>query len=163
MPNLSVKCLPSMHGSLSSSPVNTSDFLNVCVDRNIIKLILKRQHLQNAYSSPLPTVLARKKNLCSKVLSNISILVLNKNSLISHIHLKLKGKIYKTIIRPAAFYGSEYWATKGKKEGQLLAAEIPMLRSMCCVTRLDRIRNDYIRGSTRVAPVTEKIKRTRWS
>ena len=32
-----------------------------------------------------------------------------------------------------------------------------MLRGMCGVTRMDRIRNEYIRGSLKVAPVTEKL------
>jgi hypothetical protein len=29
---------------------------------------------------------------------------------------------------------------------------------MCGVTRMERIRNQYIRGSVKVAPVTEKIE-----
>ena len=33
-----------------------------------------------------------------------------------------------------------------------------MLRWMCGVTRMDRVRNEYIRGSLNVAPLTEKLK-----
>ncbi|XP_026746133.1 uncharacterized protein LOC113507480 [Trichoplusia ni] len=33
-----------------------------------------------------------------------------------HIPLKFKGKIYKTIVRPAVLYESECWATKGMNE-----------------------------------------------
>jgi hypothetical protein len=36
-----------------------------------------------------------------------------------------------------------------------------MLRWMCRVTRKDRIRNEYIRGSLKVAPMTEKMRSNR--
>ena len=36
-----------------------------------------------------------------------------------------------------------------------------MLRWMCGVTRMDKVRNEYIRGSLKVAPVTEKLKGNR--
>lgn len=75
--------------------------------------------------------------------------------------LKLKGKIYKTIIRPVVLYGSECWATKERDERRVHATEMRMLRWMCGVTRMDKIRNEYIRGSLKVAPVTEKMRSNR--
>jgi hypothetical protein len=75
--------------------------------------------------------------------------------------LKLKAKIYKTIIRPVVFYGSECWATKVSDERRLHLTEMRMLRWMCRVTRIDRIRYEYIRGSLKVAPVTEKMRSNR--
>ncbi|XP_045764478.1 uncharacterized protein LOC123866821, partial [Maniola jurtina] len=75
--------------------------------------------------------------------------------------LKLKGKIYKTVVRPVTLYGSECWAVKGKDERRVHATEMRMLRWMCGVTRMDMIRNEYIRGSLKVAPVVEKMRSNR--
>ncbi|CAK1594062.1 unnamed protein product [Parnassius mnemosyne] len=75
--------------------------------------------------------------------------------------IRLKGKIYKSIIRPVVMYGSECWAVKKKDENRLHANEMRMLRWMCGVTRMDKIRNEYIRGSLKVAPVVEKVRGSR--
>ncbi|KAJ8705151.1 hypothetical protein PYW07_010978 [Mythimna separata] len=75
--------------------------------------------------------------------------------------LKLKGKIYKSVIRPVMLYGSECWAVKKTDEKRLHVAEMRLLRWMCGVTRMDKVRNEYIRGSLKVAPVTEKLKGNR--
>jgi hypothetical protein len=75
--------------------------------------------------------------------------------------LKLKGKICKTIIRPVVLYGSECWATKMRGEMRLHVTEMRMLKWMCGVTRMDKIRNEYIRESLKVAPVTEKMRNNR--
>lgn len=78
--------------------------------------------------------------------------------------IKLKGKFYRTAIRPAILYGSECWAIKGHQETKVGVAEMRMLRWMCGHTRKDRIRNDCIRGVLGVAPIAEKIteNRLRW-
>jgi hypothetical protein len=53
---------------------------------------------------------------------------------------KLKGKFYKTAIRPAMLYGAECWPTKRRHILQLSVAEMCMLRWICGYTRLDRVR-----------------------
>ena len=42
--------------------------------------------------------------------------------------LKVKGKFYRTAIRPAMLYGTEYWSTKRRHVQQLSVAEMRMLR-----------------------------------
>jgi hypothetical protein len=78
--------------------------------------------------------------------------------------LKLKGKFYRTVIRPAMLYGAEYWPTKRRHIQQLSVAEMRMLRWICGNTRRDRVRNNDIREKLGVAPVEEKLvqHRLRW-
>jgi len=52
---------------------------------------------------------------------------------------KLKGKFYRTAIRPAMLYGAECWPTKRRHVQQLSVAEMRMLRWICGHTRMDRV------------------------
>ena len=78
--------------------------------------------------------------------------------------MKLKGKVYKTVIRPAILYGAETWATTKRQEKRIEGTEMRMLRWMCGVTRKDKIRNEHIRGTTRVGQASKKIteRRLNW-
>uniref|UniRef100_M8AWF1 Brefeldin A-inhibited guanine nucleotide-exchange protein 2 n=1 Tax=Aegilops tauschii TaxID=37682 RepID=M8AWF1_AEGTA len=75
---------------------------------------------------------------------------------------KLKGKFYRTTVRPAMLYGVECWPTKRRQVQQLGVAEMRMLRWMCGHTR--RIENDDIRDRVGVSPIEEKLvqHRLRW-
>ena len=77
---------------------------------------------------------------------------------------KLKGRFYRTAIRPAMLYGAECWPTKRQHVQRLSVAEMRMLRWMCGHTRKDRVRNDDIRDRVGVAPIEEKLvqHRLRW-
>ena len=75
--------------------------------------------------------------------------------------VKLKGKVYQTVIRPAMLYGAETWATTKRQEKRIEVTEMRMLRWMCVVTRKDKIRNEHIRGTTRVAQASKKITERR--
>ncbi|ONL97201.1 Retrovirus-related Pol polyprotein LINE-1 [Zea mays] len=77
---------------------------------------------------------------------------------------KLKGKFYRTAIRPAMLYGAECWPTKRRHVQQLSVAEMRMLCWICGHTRRDRVRNDDIRERVGVAPIEEKLMqhRLRW-
>ena len=45
--------------------------------------------------------------------------------------VKLKGKVYKTVVRPALLYGAETWARTRGQEARLGVNEMRMLRWMC--------------------------------
>ncbi|KAH1233397.1 Craniofacial development protein 2 [Glycine max] len=78
--------------------------------------------------------------------------------------IKIKGKFYRTAVRPAILYGTECWAVKSQHENKVGVAEMRMLRWMCGKTRQDKIRNEAIRERVGVAPIVEKMveNRLRW-
>lgn len=80
------------------------------------------------------------------------------------IPLRLKGKLYKTMIRPAMLYGVECWPTKKVHIQKLMVAEMRMLRWMCGLTLRDRVGSYFIRGKVSVAPIEDKLResRLRW-
>ena len=77
---------------------------------------------------------------------------------------KLKGKVYETVVRPALLCDAESWSTTRGQEARLEVNEMRLLRWMCGVTRRDKIRNEHIRGTTRVMQASKKIteKRLKW-
>ncbi|KAL5185220.1 hypothetical protein HKD37_17G048757 [Glycine soja] len=75
--------------------------------------------------------------------------------------IKLKGKFYRTAVRPAILYGTECWAVKSQHENKVGVAEMRMLRWMCGKTRQDKIRNEAIRERVGVAPIVEKMVENR--
>ena len=72
--------------------------------------------------------------------------------------------MYKCVVRPAIMYGMETVAVTDKQVGKLEVAELKMVRWALGVTREDKIRNEYIRGTARIAKLGEKIRgaRLRW-
>ncbi|XP_064097852.1 uncharacterized protein LOC135209133 [Macrobrachium nipponense] len=76
--------------------------------------------------------------------------------------LKFKGKFHRTVARPAMLYGTE--TTSMRKTEKMDVAEMRMLRWMLGVTKEGEIRNEYIRGSTKVVEISKKIQegRVRW-
>ncbi|KAK3534599.1 hypothetical protein QTP86_016751 [Hemibagrus guttatus] len=74
------------------------------------------------------------------------------------------GKVYKTVVRPAMLYGLETVSLRKRQEADLEVAELKMLRFSLGVTRLDRIRNEYIRGTAHVGRLGDKVReaRLRW-
>ena len=54
-------------------------------------------------------------------------------------------------------YGAETWEVKKAQEKNLDVAEIRMLRWMSGVTKLDRIRNERIRVTTKLGEISKKV------
>ena len=77
------------------------------------------------------------------------------------ISFRVKGKVYKTVVRLAMIYGAETWAMKKAQEKKLDVAEMRMLRWMSGVTKLDRIWNERIRGTTKVGEISKKVQESR--
>ncbi|MCJ8742949.1 hypothetical protein PDJAM_G00088090 [Pangasius djambal] len=77
---------------------------------------------------------------------------------------RIKGKVYETVARAAMLYGLETVALRKRQESELEVAELKMLRFSLGVMRLDRIRNEYIRGTAHVGRLGDKVReaRLRW-
>ncbi|KAK3550446.1 hypothetical protein QTP86_025724, partial [Hemibagrus guttatus] len=80
------------------------------------------------------------------------------------ISARIKGKVYRTVVRAAMLYGLETVSLRKRQESELEVAELKMLRFSLGVTRLDRIRNEYIRGTAHVERLGDKVReaRLRW-
>ena len=72
---------------------------------------------------------------------------------------RLKGKFYRTAIRPAMLYGTKCWATKKQHVDKMSVAKMRMLRWMCGKTRQDRIMNECTREWVGVAPIEDKLRK----
>ncbi|KAK6762472.1 hypothetical protein RB195_023264 [Necator americanus] len=78
--------------------------------------------------------------------------------------VRLKSKIYRTVVRPVALYVCECWMTTKALERVLHAMEMLMLRWTIGVTLKEKVSNDTVRSIFGVVPITEKVKeaRLRW-
>ena len=64
--------------------------------------------------------------------------------------VKMKGKVYSLVVRPTMMYELETVMVTKKQLEEIKVAEIKMLRFVMGVTRKDKIRNEYIRGTVKV-------------
>ena len=58
--------------------------------------------------------------------------------------VRVKGKVYNSVIRPAMVYRLETVALRKKQVEEMEIAEMKMLRFVMGVTRIDKIRNEFI-------------------
>ena len=68
--------------------------------------------------------------------------------------MRVKWKVYKTVVIPAMMYSADTWAVKKGQEKKLDVAEMRILMSE--VIKLDRIRNERIRRTTKVGEIVKK-------
>ena len=80
------------------------------------------------------------------------------------IPLRLKGKVYEAIIRPALTYGSECWVMKVTNKRKIATTEMRMLRGILVVSRRDHMRNEEIQRILHYSPIDEVMRggRLRW-
>ena len=64
---------------------------------------------------------------------------------------RVKGKVCKVALRQAMLYGLETVALTKRQEAEMEVAELKVLRFSLGVTRINKIRNEYIRGTAHVA------------
>ena len=62
----------------------------------------------------------------------------------------VKRRLYESVVVPTALYAAETWGMKTADRQRLDVLEMRCLRSMCGVTRWDRLRNEEVRRRTGV-------------
>ena len=73
----------------------------------------------------------------------------------------VKGKMYKSVVRPAMLYGMEMVVVTERQVGKMEVAELKMVRWALGVTRKDKIRNEYVRGTATIAKLGDKLRNAR--
>ena len=71
---------------------------------------------------------------------------------------KVKGEMYKSVVRPTMLYGMETVAVTERQVGKMEVAELKMVRWALKVTRKDNIRNKYVRGTAKIAKLGDKLR-----
>ena len=74
---------------------------------------------------------------------------------------RVKGKMYKSVVRPTMLYGLETVAVTERQVGKMEVAELKMVRWALGVTRKDKIRNEYVRGTAKIAKLEDKLRSAR--
>ncbi len=67
--------------------------------------------------------------------------------------MSAKRRLYEGVAIPTALYGAETWNMGAAERKRLNVMEMRSLRSMCGVTRMDRVRNEEVRRRTGVVKV----------
>ena len=77
---------------------------------------------------------------------------------------KVKVKMYKSVLRPTMLYRMETVAVTERQVRKMEVAELKMVRWALGVTRKDKIRNEYVGGSAKIAKLGDKLwnARLRW-
>ena len=77
---------------------------------------------------------------------------------------KVKGKMYKSVVRTAMLSGMETVVVTERQMGKMEVADLKMVRWALGVTRKDKVRNEYVRGTAKIAKLGDKLRnaRLRW-
>ena len=72
--------------------------------------------------------------------------------------------MYKSIVRPTMLHGKETVAVTERQVGKVEVAELKMVRWALGMTRMGKIRNEYVRGTAKMAKLADKHRngRLRW-
>ena len=59
--------------------------------------------------------------------------------------METKTSMYEGIVVPTALYGNEAWVLENKIKNRIDVTVMSCLRSMCGVTRRDRVKNEEVK------------------
>ena len=70
---------------------------------------------------------------------------------------RVKGKMYKSVVRPAMLYGMETVVVRNKQVEKMELKKLKMVRWALGVTRKNKIRNEYVKGTAKIAKLGDKL------
>ena len=65
--------------------------------------------------------------------------------------------MYKSVFRLVIFYGMETVAVTERQVGKMEVEEFKMVRWALVATKKDKIRNEYVRGTAKIAKLGDKL------
>ena len=77
------------------------------------------------------------------------------------VSIKLKDKVYRTVIKRTMTHGAECWAVRKKDENRLHVAEMRMLRWIRGKTRKDHVRSQIIQEDANVCQMSTFLRQKR--
>ena len=70
---------------------------------------------------------------------------------------RVKGRMYKSVVIPAMLYGMETVAVTDRQVEKNGSCRMKMVRWALGATRKDKIRNEYARGTAKIAKLGDKL------
>ena len=121
--------------------------LNVLLDGEVLEQVDQFKYLGSiiAENGGVEADVSNRVKEGSKVLGAVSGVIKNRG-----LGMDVKRALYEKVIVPTVTYGSELWGMKESERQKLNVFEMRCLRSMCGVTRWDRLRNTQVRDRTGV-------------
>lgn len=118
----------------------------------------------------LGNIIERKGNceeeINTRIQAALKVYFAMRNIIINNKHITKRAKmtVYKTIYQPIILNGSETWNITKRQESQLTTMEMKYLRRVEGISKMDRIRNETIRGQLKIKPLKKKIeeKQLQW-
>ena len=71
---------------------------------------------------------------------------------------RVKSKMYNSVVRPAMLYGMELVALSERQVGKMEVVELKMIRWALEIIRKDKKRNEYVRGTAKIAQMGDKLR-----
>ena len=121
--------------------------LNVMLDGEALEQVDQFKYLGSiiAENGGVEADVSNRVKEGSKVLGAVNGVIKNRG-----LGMNVKRALYEKVIVPTVMYGSELWGMKESERQKLNVFEMRCLRSMCGVTRWDRLRNTVVRDRTGV-------------
>ena len=121
--------------------------LNVLLDGEVLEQVDQFKYLGSiiAENGGVEADVSNRVKEGSKVLGAVSGVIKSRG-----LGMDVKRALYEKVIVPTVTYGSELWGMKESERQKLNVFEMRCLRSMCGVTRWDRLRNTQVRDRTGV-------------